>query len=239
MDADLADAVRKKLLEARFAAGAQLLAQANPHEVDLGNAVSAGWPLRALTWFRSRCGSFFQPTGDGVGMHMTMGDGGPSKMSSSVSGEAACGSEKDSCTFTFNARETKSIEGFFRVLEEDTIELKDFAPAEQAFAAGCKAFAAGKGAEVEGHFRRALDIEPNWNRISALLAVMRALRSGEERRADAREAAEAAKTWTDDFELRRLVIYLRAWAGDAELEAEIKDLAQREAQYSVRNLSAL
>ena len=54
-----------------------------------------------------------------------------------------------------------------------------------------------------------------------------------------RAAREAVKPWTDDFELRRLVIYLRAWAGDAELQAEIDDLAAREAQYTTRKLSAL
>ena len=72
-----------------------------------------------------------------------------------------------------------------------------------------------------------------------LLAVMRALTPAGEKRDEARTAKDAVLSWTDDFELRRLVIYLRAWAGDAEVQDEVTALAEREAQYNVRNLAGL
>ena len=72
-----------------------------------------------------------------------------------------------------------------------------------------------------------------------LRGVMRALGPDSEKRDEARAACEAVKPWTDDFELRRLVIFLRAHAGDAELQAEVDALAAREAQYNVRTLPAL
>ena len=239
MDADLANAVRKKLLEARFAAGREVVAQAQPHQVNLGKSMTAGWPRRALTWFRSRCGTFYRAVGEGFGSHWTLGEGKENTISSSVSGEADCGDDKATASFTFNGRKSKTIDGWIRLMEEDEIELKDFAPAEEAFTKGCKALVAGKPKEAEAAFGAALTIEPNWSRLKVLRSVIRALEDGDEKRADAREAKATVEPWTDDFELRRLVIFLRAWVGDADLAEEIKALAEREAQYNVRNLSAL
>jgi hypothetical protein len=156
----------------------------------------------------------------------------------SVSGEAECGGEKSTCTFVFNETESKSQDGWIRVLTEEK-ELGDFEPAEKSFATGCAAYAAGRLDGAKAAFQKALVAEPNWSRIKVLRSVMQSLGPGAEKRADAREAKAAAELWTDDFELRRLVIYLRAWAGDAELKDEIEALAEREAQYNVRNLAAL
>ena len=145
---------------------------------------------------------------------------------------------KSTCSFKFNPRKSKSIEGFLRVFESRE-ELKDFGPAERAFGAGCAAYVAGDLPGAMSKFSEALGVEPNWSRIEVLLAVMRALGPAGEKRDEARSAKEAVLPWTDDFELRRLVIYLRAWAGDADLQGEITALAKREAQYNVRNLLGL
>jgi len=239
MDPDLAEALRKKLLKARFEAGRKAVAQEERHSVDLGKAVTAGWAIRAVSWFRSRCGTFFRPSSDGVVSRLNF-DGNEIYPTQQVIGEATCGDDEANCTFRFNGKKpAKSSGSSGVVLFGETVALKDFAPAEKAFAAGCKHYVEGRLEKAENEFLKALTVEPNWSRLKVLRAVMRALGPDSEKRDEARAAREAVKPWTDDFELRRLVIFVRAWAGDAELQAEVDALAAREAQYNVRTLPAL
>ena len=146
--------------------------------------------------------------------------------------------KKFSGSFSYNARAIKDENGGFSVFSNPE-KLADFKPAEVAFAKACGAYVAGDLSAAEAAFGEALLAEPNWSRIKVLRAVMRALAPDAEKRAEARDARKALEPWTDDFALRRLVICLRAWAGDAELLAEVDALAEREAQYNVRDVEAL
>jgi hypothetical protein len=97
----------------------------------------------------------------------------------------------------------------------------------------------GKAEAAVEAFTKALTIEPGWYRARVFRSVVRALAPGGEKRDESRDGAKALEPWPDDFALRRLVVFLRAWAGDADLLKEIGALAEREAQFNVRDLAGL
>jgi len=241
LGAGKADTMRKTMLAARFAAAANPLAQDAHWGTELGEAKTGGWPARAVTWFRAPCGVFFRAGGTGSSSSINIG-GGDYTLSRSISGEARCGAADQTGSFNYNSKKFKTTDGqppwgeLFRNHDED---LADFAPAEKAFAEASAAWLDGRDEDAEGACARALKIEPNWSRLKVLRSLARALGSGADRRADAKEAKEAVATWTDDFELRRCVILLRAWAGDAELPQEVEALAKREAEFNVRSIDDL
>ena len=237
-----ADSLRKSMLAARVAAMAKPLPQGSHWGTELGQAKTEGWPARAVTWFRAPCGVFFRAGGSGSSSSINMGDSKEFTVSRSITAEARCGSEDQNGNFNYNSKTIKSSDGrppWVELFGNPDEQLADFKPAEKAFAEACAAWLGGNDEAAETACAQALKIEPGWSRIKVLRALGRALGSGADRRADAKEAKEAVAMWTDDFELRRSVILLRAWAGDAELPQEIEALAKREAEFNVRSIDAL
>lgn len=244
LGAELAPAAREKLLGARFAAGAKVQSQLFDHNARLGEVKTAGWPRRAVTYFRAHCGAFYEPTeGRGFmnGMDMDVDNDGTVTLYRAVGGKTRCGSDDVEFSVRFNESKKKSTrEGFFELFNsEDQKKLGEFEPAEKAFAEACKAWLAGDHDAAEQAAGKALRAEPGFSRVKVYRALARALSPNGEKRADAQDAAEAVTPWRDDFELRRTVILLRAWAGDAELAKEIDALAEREARMNVRHLDNL
>jgi tetratricopeptide (TPR) repeat protein len=242
LGASKADTLRKLMLAARFKAASKPVAQGGHWSTDIGKAKTEGWPSRAVTWFRAPCGVFFRAGPRGSSSSINIGDNQEFTLSRSISGEADCGGAKQSGSFTYNAKTVKTKNGqppWVELLNPDTQKLADLKPAEKAFAEACAAWIDGKQDAAESACLEALKIEPNWSRITVLRAIARSLFSEADLRADAKEAMEAVALWTDDFELRRAVIVLRAWAGDAALAKEIEALAQREAEFNVRKIDSL
>jgi len=234
--------MRKHFLDARVAAGRTPVEQATHRGTSLGTVKTAGWPARAVTWFRAPCGRFFQAGSGSVSANFDLGDGSKLTLSQSIGAEVACGEEKQTGSFNFNSRTIERKNGelpFAKLMGGGDKELADFKPAEKAFAAACAAWMDGRQGAADAACAQALKIEPGWTRLAVLRAVARALSPGGERRADAKEAAEAVKMWTDDFELRRTVLLLRAWAGDAQLPEAIQALGARELQLNIRKLGSL
>jgi tetratricopeptide (TPR) repeat protein len=242
MGPELAVPLRKKLLEARFAAGHEVLAQAADHDADLGKVKTAGWPRRALTYFRAPCGALYKPSEDWTGRSF-VSDSEKQTMTVyyTVSGEAACGDSKQQFEVRFNGITRKSSgNGLIELFGDDaSSKLVDFAPAEAAFGDACAAWLDGDATQAESACAKALGIEPAFSRVKVYRSVARALAATGDRRADAKDAAAAVALYKDDFALRRLVLLLRAWVGDTDLAAEIKALAKREAQIGERNIANL
>ncbi|MDF1700250.1 MAG: hypothetical protein P1V36_03740, partial [Planctomycetota bacterium] len=157
----------------------------------------------------------------------------------SVSGKAECGGEDQGFELRFNGREKKTTNrGWIEFLgSDDEVKLADFAPAEKAFGEACAAWVAGDHEAAEQAAGKALRVEPSVTRVYRSLA--RALAPSGERRADAKDAAKSVELWRDDFELRRAVLLLRAWAGDAGLGEAMTALAEREAAMNVRHIGGL
>ncbi|MDA1195708.1 MAG: tetratricopeptide repeat protein [Planctomycetota bacterium] len=242
LGSEAAATVRKKLLAARFAAGAQVLGQSGDYTGDLGEVKTAGWPRRALTYFRSRCGSHFTVSGDWFGPTIEMNGDSEVTVYRSVHGESKCGDDEEGFQLRFNGskRKSSSPEGWIEFFSDDEgTKLGDFAPAEQAYAVACAAWLDGKQAEAEKACDKALGLEPAFGRVRAYRSLARSLAGDAERRADAKDAATATELWRDDFALRRTVILLRAWAGTEGLGDEITALAEREARMNIRNLAGL
>lgn len=240
--ASKADTLRKLMLAARFKAASKPVPQGGHWSTDIGKAKTEGWPNRAVTWFRAPCGVFFSAGSRGSSSSINIGDNREFTLSRSISGEADCGGAKQRGSFTYNAKTVKTKNGqppWVELLNPDAEKLGDIKPAEKAFGEACAAWIDGKQDAAESACARALKIEPHWSRITVLRAIARALASDADLRAEAKEATEAVALWTDDFELRRAVIVLRAWAGDAALAKEIEALAQREAEFNVRKIDSL
>lgn len=240
MGGEFASAVRKKLIEARFAAGRKIVSQARVEDTDLGEAKTAGWPVRAVTYMRSSCGKMWRPPTDGARASTTFffssGDSKPS-VAQGIGAVSDCAEDKER-TFHFNKKESKTRNGMFELFTNQE-KLADFEPAETAFAAGCAACVAGDADKATAAFTKALKVEPNWHRAKVFRAVMQALGPNAEKRDASTDAGKALAAWPDDFEARRMVVFLRAWAGDVGIQGEIDALAEREAQYNERDLNAL
>ena len=240
---ELAPAVRDKLLKARFAAGAKVQAQGGDYSADIGEVKTKGWPQRAVTYFRSACGTPFELAGDYISRSFDL-DGDENMMTfyQSVNGKARCGADEQNFDLRFNGKKKKmtSDGGWIEVLgDQGGAKLGEFGPAEKAFAEACAAWLKGDHDAAEQAAAKALRVEPAFSRVKVYRSLARALSPNGEKRADAKDAKEAVTLWRDDFELRRTVIMLRAWAGDAELGTEIEALAAREAQLNVRRLADL
>ncbi len=243
LGAELGDALRAKLLKARFDAAKAIEPQGGDHQADLGNVKTTGWPRRAVTYFRSRCGSRFKLSGDWFGRSIEM-DGDSSNMTvyRSVSGTAKCGEEEVGIEVRFNGKTSKSRggNGLIELFRTDTTDkLSEFKPAETAFAEACAAWLDGNHDKAEAACAKALKIEPAFERVRVFRSLARALSPSGEKRADAKDATKSVERWRDDFELRRTVILLRAWAGHAGVAEEITALAKREASMNVRDLAGL
>lgn len=232
-----ADDLREKLLEARWQAASGPVAQAEGGGGDLGQVKTEGWARRAVSYWRAPCGLLYQASDGQIGGSITMGDGEVSA-GRSVEAETSC-EEHKTATFRFNAVKKKNLQEALQELVGGGGGLGDFKPAEEAFAAGCSAWVSGNGAEAVAKFDAALAVEPGFHRARIFRAVMSALADDGKKKDAAKEAGEAAKAWPADFEARRLVIFLRAWAGDAKLGEEIQALAAQEARYNERDLDAL
>lgn len=244
LGASMAPAVRKTLLAARFAAGSKPVPQAGDRNADLGKVRTAGWPRRAVTHFRSPCGEPFEAAEEGgmfSGVELAIDDDNTVRIYQSVAGKATCGDDEHTFQLRFNAKTAKSSrEGFVELFESGGAKkLGDFEPAAKAFAEACAAWIGGDHEAAEQAAAKALRIEPSFSRVKVYRALARALSPRGEKRADAKDAATSVALWTDDFELRRAVILLRAWAGDAALAEEIDALAAREAAMNVRHIGGL
>ena len=244
LGADLGPAARKKLLDARFSAASKALPQGSDYEADIGEVKTKGWPQRAVTYFRAPCGSWYETKGDYISRSFSI-DGEENTMTvyQSVDGETRCGERELGFDLRFNGKSKKvssEAGGWIEVLSDDgRNKLGDFAPAEKAFAEACAAWLGGDHDAAEKAAAKTLRIEPGFSRVKVYRSLARALSPDGEKRADAKDAAEAVKLWRDDFELRRAVLLLRAWAGDAKLAEEIEALAMREAAMNVRVLAGL
>ncbi len=242
MGDDFAAAVRKRVIEARFAAGRKIAPQASGYNTDLGKAKTEGWPARAITYMRAACGKRWGPPAGGARLSMTwflsMGNNEKPAVAQGISAVSECGKDKER-SFHFNKKESKDSRSGFVELFGNRGKLADFKPAEKAFAEGCAACVEGKAEAAVAAFTKVLTIEPNWYRARVFRAVMQALGPGAEKRDAAKDAGEALESWPDDFEARRMVLFLRAWAGDVGVQGEIDALAEREAQYNERDLNSL
>ena len=242
LGAQLAPEMRKKLLHARFSTAKEVLPQVWSHDVDLGAVKTKGWPGRAVTYFRASCGTHFKQDGEWFGRSFDMDtDGGMMSIYQSAGGKVKCGDREQHFRAKFNGKKKKaSGNGFIELFNDDNnVKLVDFGPAEKAFAEACAAWVDGDGEKAEAAAAKALRIEPAFSRVKTFRSLARALAPDGERRADAKDATESVKPWTDDFELRRAVILLRAWAGDAGFGDEIVALAKREGGMNVRELAGL
>ena len=243
MGPEFATALKGKLLEARFKAGHDVLVQDGDASADVGTVKTEGWPRRALTYFRSPCGVPYRYDDGGEGRSVEFdGEGQEMTIYRSVSGHAACGEARHGFEIRFNGIKAKmSGNGLFEAfsMDGDAAKLVEFGPAEEAFGAASGAWLAGQDAAADAACLKALAIEPSFSRLKVYRAVARALSPDGEKRADAKDAAAAAALYTDDFELRRMVIFLRAWAGDAGLTEEIDALAKREAKMNIRKIANL
>ncbi len=243
LGAQLAPEMRKKLLHARFSAAKGILPQAWSHSADLGAVKTEGWPRRAVTYFRSSCGTHFKVDGEWFGRSFDMdSEGGMMSIYRSAGGKTKCGEREQHFQAKFNGKKKKATgNGFIEFFNDDSrnSKLGDFGPAEKAFAEACSAWLDGDSEKAETACAKALRIEPGFSRVKTFRSLARALAPDGERRADAKDATESVKPWTDDFELRRAVILLRAWAGDAGFGDEIVALSKREGGMNVRDLAGL
>jgi len=242
LGAQLAPAMRTQLLEARFGAAAKVIRQSGDYQADLGAVKTAGWPRRAVTYFRSNCGTPFELESEGMSRSIDLdSEGTTMTIYRSVSGKAECGGEDQGFELRFNGREKKTTNrGWIEFLgSDDEVKLADFAPAEKAFGEACAAWVAGDHEAAEQAAGKALRVEPTFTRVKVYRSLARALAPSGERRADAKDAAKSVELWRDDFELRRAVLLLRAWAGDAGLGEAMTALAEREAAMNVRHIGGL
>ncbi len=234
--------MRKHFLDARFAAGAKPLPQGGSWGTNIGTAKTDGWPARAVTWFRAPCGIWLRAGSRGSSSSINIDEDNKFTIATTINGEADCGGTKQGGSITFNSKTIARKNGelpFIEFLNNRNKALADFKPGEALLTAACAAWIDGDQAAADAACAKALKVEPGMSRLKVLRAIARALSPTGEKKADAKEAAEAVKVWTDDFELRRAVILLRAWAGDAALPEEIKALAKRELELNVRNIDSL
>jgi tetratricopeptide (TPR) repeat protein len=238
MGAEFAEAVRKKLLKARFAAAGQVVPQAEVEGADLGEAKTGGWTNRAVTYVRARCGRHFRaPTQDAVAsVNFDFSDRSLSVVQQ-IEATSDCANDGKR-SFRFNVKKVERGDDG-SVIFGSLGDLGDFDPVQAAFAQGCAACVAGKADAAAASFTKALDLEPAFYRARVFRAVIKALGPGAEKRDAAKDAGKALEKWPDDFEARRMVVFLRAWAGDVGLDGEIEALSKREARYNERDLNAL